>query len=170
MQCPTCSAKLRAVSYEDQRIHTCDACGGEFLGPDELRHIVATTHERFGAEWQRLVAGRTPRFGVPAEELERSLECPACASAMTPINYAGDTAVYVDRCGGCGGVWLDHDELEKIQVIVEQASAAAPTKVRSLAMRLEDARASAAERSGGAFAGSRFSFVNAIINRLLDAA
>lgn len=170
MHCPTCNARLRAVSYEGQQIHTCDACGGEFLGPDELRQIVATTRMRFGAEWQKLVAGRTPRFGVPAEEMERSLDCPACAKSMTPINYAGDTEVYIDRCGACGGVWLDRDELEKVQVICEQASKTDSTKIRSLWARLEESRSSAAAKTGGAFSGSRFSFVNAIINRVLDAA
>lgn len=170
MRCPSCQANLIPTVYEGCEVHACASCGGEFLGPDELRHIVATTSERFGPQWQKLVEGRTPRFGIPTEERERGLECPSCACAMSSVNYAGDTAVFLDKCGACGGVWLDRDELEKVQVIVEQWSAAAPGRLREIAGKLELARAAAARKSSKAFAGSRFSFVNAIINRVLDAA
>lgn len=170
MRCPVCDHTLRPTTYEGCQVHSCGSCGGEFLGADELRHIVATTRERFGPQWTKLVEEHTPRFGVPADEQERSLACPACMNAMTVVNYAGDTAVFADKCGACGSVWLDGDELEKVQAIVERWSAGAPPKLRSISMQLEKARQEAAGSVGEPFAASRFSFVNAVMNRLLDAA
>jgi Zn-finger nucleic acid-binding protein len=38
-------------------------------------------------------------------------QCPEDKSALVPIHYHG---VEIDRCALCGGVWLDHGELEII--------------------------------------------------------
>jgi Pyruvate/2-oxoacid:ferredoxin oxidoreductase delta subunit len=48
-------------------------------------------------------------------ELERSIlelcwmRCPKCGRKLEEINYQ---SVRIDRCTGCGGVWLDPGELE----------------------------------------------------------
>lgn len=36
------------------------------------------------------------------------------------INYAYSTGVIVDRCPKCEGLWLDKDELEHIQIVIEE--------------------------------------------------
>jgi Zn-finger nucleic acid-binding protein len=38
-------------------------------------------------------------------------QCPKCKEALDPFTAAG---VQVDICQGCGGVWLDRGELEKL--------------------------------------------------------
>ncbi|MCU0709658.1 MAG: zf-TFIIB domain-containing protein [Pirellula sp.] len=37
--------------------------------------------------------------------------CPCCNDTLVPVGRHG---VQIDRCPGCGGVWLDRGELEKI--------------------------------------------------------
>ncbi len=37
--------------------------------------------------------------------------CPKCASALVEVHYHG---VELDKCSGCGGVWLDVGELERV--------------------------------------------------------
>ena len=39
------------------------------------------------------------------------MRCPKCDLEMSPKDYDG---VEVDRCFGCGGIWLDKGELEEI--------------------------------------------------------
>ncbi len=40
-----------------------------------------------------------------------SRHCPQCRSVLQPF-WAGD--VELDRCGGCGGLWFDWGELERV--------------------------------------------------------
>ena len=46
----------------------------------------------------------------------------------------------------------------------------AKPQIQALAGKLEMARRNAAGNTAGSFSGSRFAFVNALINRLMDAA
>ena len=170
MECPQCGVVLKLMEYENTFIHSCEGCGGEFLGPAELTHIVRTREERFPLQLQQLLADRKPEFGVPADEAQRELICPECQNPMQVINYCGDSGVFIDRCPQCGGLWLDHEELEKVQVLLERWKDQAPEQIKTLAGELEKARRTTAEQTSSVFAGSRFAFVNALINRFLDAA
>jgi Zn-finger nucleic acid-binding protein len=154
--------------YEGVRVHTCDGCGGEFVGSVELAEIVNRRELRFGEDLRRVLRDRQPIFGVPCAEVERTLVCPDCDNDMQVLNYACDTGVFVDRCPVCGGIWLAHEELEKVQVLMERWEDEAPEQIRGIAQDLEEARQSAA--GDGVFKGSRFGFVNALINGILDAA
>ena len=170
MQCPSCPEKLSVMTYEGVDIQTCDGCGGEFIGSAQIAHIVRTREERFPIAMQAQLAERKPSFGIPAGETHRTLDCPSCCTTMSVINYYGDTGVFVDRCESCGGLWLDGGELEKVQILLERWADEAPEQLKQIAHRLQKAKEETAERTGNAFEGSRFAFVNAIINRMLDAA
>lgn len=170
MDCPACKSNLRQIAYEGVDIHTCDSCGGEFVGPEQLALIVNVREERFGPGVIAQIGSQPPTFAVPVKELQRTLECPACHAKTTPINYAGDTGVVLDRCRACSGLWLDRSELEKIQALLEKWQDQAPANIRAIADQIKDSQRRAASLTTNAFRASRFSFVNAVINRLLDAA
>ena len=170
MKCPSCDETMRPISYEGVAVHTCDACGGEFIGPAEMAHIIAAREQRFTPELDEAMGEFTPIFGLVASETERLLDCPVCETPMTVINFGGDTGVHVDRCGACQGLWLDLEELEKVQILMERWQDAAPAQLGAIAADLEIARRRAVESARAQFGASRFSFVNALINRLLDAA
>jgi Zn-finger nucleic acid-binding protein len=170
MRCPIDGEPLRDLIYEDAYIHTCPRCEGELIGGDALAQIVRTRETRFGPEWESLLDDHAPLAGTPASRPRRGLNCPFCQGAMQSLNYASDASIVVERCGQCGAVWLDRHELELIQVLMEKYQDEASGKLRQIAGELEAARREAARRAGSAFEGSRFAFVNAIINRLLDAA
>lgn len=170
MKSPIDGSDMKPIEYEGALIYTCQTSGGELVGADALAHIIRRREQTFGAEWDALLAHHEPLRGVPGEAAERQLECPFCSAEMMPVNYGSDSAVIVDRCIGCGAVWLDAHELEMIQALMETWHDHAPDQIRSIASELERARTSAAGKVGDAFQGSRFSFVNAVMNRLLDAA
>jgi Zn-finger nucleic acid-binding protein len=170
MKCPICESSLTPVEYEGVEVDVCETCGGEFLDADELGHVIRVREEVFPDDVREVLSLREPVFGVPIDERRRRLSCPKCGDEMETINYSTDSGVYVDRCEGCGGFWLDADELEHVQILSEHWADEAPEVARQMAGRLEQARMQAAERTNGAFAGSRFAFVNALINRILDAA
>ncbi len=170
MQCPQCRSELDPLEYEGSPIHGCNTCGGEFISASDLGFIVRHRQAQFSAELQALLAERQPSFSVPESETTRSLSCPGCSESMRVVNYGGDSGVLVDRCERCQGIWLDQQELEKIQLLTERWADEAPQQLRALSNDLEAARQAAAAQTNSAFSGSRFAFVNAVINRLLDAA
>lgn len=168
MNCPCCTAPLRELSYEGVSIRTCDGCGGEFVGPQPLRHIVNVRLERFGPEIHKMVESRMPTEGVPVKD-GRTLECPSCKGATGVINYTLDSGVLIDRCTKCGGMWLDAQELENLQALLERWEDEAPARLEALEPRLRAVRETN-RRLGAKFEGSRFAFVNAVVNRILRAA
>lgn len=170
MNCPACARTLREIRYEGVAIRTCDGCGGEFIGAEQMRHIVIVREERFGPGLVAAMAGRRPAFGRAAPDSPARRNCPSCASPMSVVNYATDTGIHVDRCTSCGGIWLDNTELEKVQILLERWQDEAPAQIRALADELDDAARQVERQLSAPFRGSRFAFVNAVINRLLDAA
>lgn len=170
MHCPKCGSTMGEIRYEGVGISTCDGCGGEFVGGDEMVHIVNTREERFAEAAAMAISGMKPMFGVPGSEREGQRQCPACTAPMTVVNYGGDSGVFVDRCDGCGGMWLDQHELENVQLLMERWADEAPADIKAIAGQLESARQRAAAAGDDSFSGSRFAFVNALMNRLLDVA
>ncbi len=170
MQCPQCNASLQATVYEHVPIHACESCGGEFVGGEEFARIIEHRQKQFTDALRTELAECKPSFGEVSTQPDRSLGCPACGQEMAVTNYAGDSGIFVDSCTVCGGLWLDRKELEKIQVVMERWADEAKPQIQALAGELELARQRATGRTSGAFGGSRFAFVNAMINRLLDAA
>ena len=62
------------------------------------------------------------------------MTCPKCGAPMT--KEIQQTVVY-DKCSGCGGVWLDKDELEALAAIASatgQASGQASGMIMGMAM------------------------------------
>jgi Zn-finger nucleic acid-binding protein len=140
------------------------------VGADALARIVNVREQRFGENIRSLVAQQKPVAGTTQAEADRRLCCPFCATGMKSVNYGGDSTIFVDRCPRCRGLWLERDELEMVQSLMERWEDEAPAQIRAIARELEESRRHAERRAAGAFQGSRFAFVNAVINRLLDAA
>jgi len=42
------------------------------------------------------------------------MDCPKCGAEMELLTYSG---VEIDRCTGCGGIWLDAVEPERLRAI-----------------------------------------------------
>jgi uncharacterized protein len=168
--CPHCRTAMTPVEYEGTLVHTCGTCGGEYVGGEALRTIVTTQHQRFDDDVLVQIAGREPVCGVPSDDLDRCVECPACAEPMDPMNYCGNSGVVVDRCDECGGLWMDRGELEKVQAVMEKFSAEARRRMPEAWNRIATERAAAAARAGQRFQHSRFGFINAVIDRVVDAA
>jgi hypothetical protein len=170
MVCPNCQARLQTVQYEGISIETCPKCNGEWLDDRELGKIVRLREVKFDPEERRAIAESTSITGVVLEDVDRDLKCPKCGGTTDAVNYGGDTGIVIDRCNDCRGIWLDGDELEKIQMVVEGWNDALPEdlqkygpKLRDVAVRLDqedDVRVSRLPVVGR--------FVNLMVNGILD--
>lgn len=121
MNCPRCTTPLSPILYEGVEIDTCPTCQGEWLDAGELQQIVRTVERTFTPEEiDELDALRQATFRVEAGGAQR-VRCPRCPrQRLEPFNYAGNSGVILDKCPACGGIWLDHRELEMVQALVEE--------------------------------------------------
>ena len=168
MNCPACHGNLETVTYEGVTIETCPACAGEWLDAGELRHIAKAREVRFTEEERRALAEVPAVTGIAHEDAKRRLTCPKCAGATESISYAYDTGVVIDRCRSCRGVWLDGDELEKVQMLAEGWEGQAQELLAKHGERLRaiEAKWEEAKDEGP----SRFVFVNVLINCVIELA
>lgn len=84
-----------------------------------LKHVIETRVIRFDMTVAMALAKSTPSRNVPANENGRMLNCPDCKLDLDSRRYADDSSVIVNRCASCEGIWLDKDELELIQMLIE---------------------------------------------------
>ncbi len=167
MDSPITGQPMQEIEYEGVRIYRCEQSGGEFLSADALAHVARTRTENFCPDLEKELDSHAPTFGVPEEARARQLTCPIDGTPMDVINYAGDTNVIVDRCPDCGSIWLDRGELERLQIILEKYDAESRNQIAMIQGRLDEARSDAERRVDGAFSGSRFAFINRLVNGLL---
>jgi Zn-finger nucleic acid-binding protein len=145
MRCPNCKGILCRIDYEGIPVCTCPDCQGEFVDYSRLRRIGGKQEVQFEkTEAKRLKHIKT------GPEIEKQRICPRCGNLMAKGIYR-TTDVIIDYCKSCRGVWLDDQELEKIQVLDEhreasqrEQSATAPV----LASALTGARTIAKESKG----------------------
>jgi Zn-finger nucleic acid-binding protein len=157
---------MQSIDYEGVEIETCDRCGGEWLDPNELKSIVSAREKRWNAQELEDLKSAAIQ-GVKLDEVDEDLLCPNCSEPMDPINYAGDSGVILDKCTVCDGIWLDADEIEKVQMLVESWEKALPDDMKHYGARMRGVAAEVDSRDDVRI-GRWFGIPSAIINRVLD--
>lgn len=120
MICPRCGSTLTEINYEGVLIETCDNCGGEWLDHEEIAHVIHVEEKEFSEEEVVKVKGVNDAVVTEMQQPEKPLLCPHCKIPLHVLNYNYSTGVIVDKCHQCHGIWLDKDELEHIQIIMEE--------------------------------------------------
>jgi Zn-finger nucleic acid-binding protein len=163
--CPRCQTALTRSEYEGAAVESCPSCQGQWLGAAELKHIVAT-REKTWRPADLAAVGAAPPLGVSVREMTERLACPVCARPMEPFNYAGDSGILLDKCGGCGGIWLDGGELEQVQMVVEAADLALRRDVGRFADRLHELEIREDARELNDTRGTRAPLLAALLSRV----
>ena len=127
--CPTCNQKLIDEDYEGATIHRCVFCHGTLVDRRKMNRITLRTEKGFSERLARL-AELTQKNGQARRNEKARLEpspfnCPNCSSEMRRGFYTYQYLVEVDKCTRCTMVWLDKDELEIIQYLIEHSDSAA---------------------------------------------
>ena len=106
--CPRDKVIMKQFEAGEAVIEICHKCNGQFFDTGEM-------FKAFGIKadpsiWDREQTGGTVKDG--------ELDCPLCHTHMLvqDVKYEGDT-VEIDRCGHCGGIWLDKGEIEQLMAI-----------------------------------------------------
>jgi len=116
--CPKCGLELLEFSYGPIRIDQCSGCDGIWLDRGELERIETMKKEslfsvELEAKWAMAREEQRKRSAGEQEELRQKtyMRCPRCSCMLAET---AENGVTVDRCTGCGGVWLDAGELDQV--------------------------------------------------------
>ena len=114
MKCPRDNVEMNHRDLDSVVFEECPQCGGIWIQQEELRKAKDMADPDLG--WMDFEIWREEdRFQPHLSELT----CPVDNIAMVSIKY-GETAVLIDYCPQCRGIWLDRGELEKIIQSLEQ--------------------------------------------------
>ena len=106
MNCPKCEGKpMEVAQVSGVGVDRCARCGGVWLDPGELDQLSTL-------EWAE-VRGVAGGKGVPELNQKRA-QCPRDGAALLRVYSAQRKSVVLDRCGQCGGLWLDGGELRSL--------------------------------------------------------
>ena len=105
--CARCEGTLEVVYVGDFKIAGCQSCGGMLIENRLLASIINT----YRAEFEGPDAVIEP---LNQAELRVKVDCVVCLNRMDTHAYCGPGSVVVDSCIGCGLVWLDGNELQRI--------------------------------------------------------
>lgn len=119
INCPVCQLQLQACVYEGKLVGHCPNCLGHWLRKAVLQHVIATRIVPLDRAAAAKLAKAAPDRTIPHVELTRVLECPECKTPLEPRKFADDSPIVVNRCADCEGVWLDRQELERVQMLIE---------------------------------------------------
>jgi Zn-finger nucleic acid-binding protein len=104
IDCPRCKKTMKAEYVQklgpDVRIDVCGKCGGSWFDRGELSQTIE----------DRRIADRLTE--PPIRGSMSSISCPRCGGRLRARR---EWDVEVDVCISCGGVWLDHGELEELK-------------------------------------------------------
>lgn len=116
MKCPRCSVDLKPTEPGEQGFVTldvCHDCKGAWFDKGELDRL----DDSVWVDAEQEIEMRA------AEADHQDLDCPSCAAKLQAVSPVDAPDLIVDRCGSCGGFWLDDGELEKMQDVVEEKHA-----------------------------------------------
>ena len=112
MKCPACSNELSKVVSDNIKVNLCKGgCGGLWFDQFELKKV--DTPEKPAGE---TLAQMQKQEALHSTDRIKQRKCPRCLDIVMMRHYFSvKKGVLVDECAGCGGIWLDSGELEKIR-------------------------------------------------------
>ncbi len=114
MLCPRTQSTLKKINVGRVPVYVIESCGGVFLENQTLKQFECPRDERGEALVKHL-----RQFHTELNSLHQRVNCPVCEkTVMLRRFYSPLHVVEIDECPGCGGIWLDAGELEKLQSLM----------------------------------------------------
>jgi Zn-finger nucleic acid-binding protein len=120
MKCPRCSSVLSPVEYDGVKIEVCPGCKGEWLYAGELQKIIEYHDEVFTSEEIASLDAVNKEIFTAEKDDHDDLSCPCCENVpMEHFNYGDTSGIILHKCTECDGIWMDKDELKKVEELVD---------------------------------------------------
>ncbi len=108
LDCPRDGTVMKEHHEGDAVLDVCGKCGGQFFDAGEM----------FGAFGIKADPSNWDRDETAGPVRESTIQCARCGAKMLLQDISeGSDKVEIDRCGKCGGIWLDKGEVETIMAI-----------------------------------------------------
>jgi Zn-finger nucleic acid-binding protein len=108
LSCPRDKTLMGETLRGDAILDVCGKCGGQYFDSGEM--FAAFGIKADPSYWDRPETGGGVKDGT--------LPCPVCHTHMLIQDVKHEAQhVEIDRCGKCGGIWLDKGEVEQIMKI-----------------------------------------------------
>jgi Zn-finger nucleic acid-binding protein len=119
MTCPKCGDALHEVdSSERVVLDFCSGCKGLFFDAGEVAAYFELSRDLPDLD--------------KAEKHSTDLTCPKCSGQFEEMRYSALDALVIDRCVGCGGIWLDRGEVPRLEALSAKLEAPAGRVLRAM--------------------------------------
>src|SRR3954447_3997002 len=111
MRCPACNRTLTAVTIVSVTVDVCrEGCAGVWFDQGELRSLDGATEDQ-----RRILFELTNRPAVIVHT-SPTYRCPKCPDSVLMRHlFSATSAVTVDECPTCAGIWFDSGKLQQIR-------------------------------------------------------
>jgi Zn-finger nucleic acid-binding protein len=169
MKCPRCNSILTENEYDGVNVEVCPGCEGEWLFAGELEKIVEHHDEVFTAEEIATMEAVNKEVLTAEKDDKDELNCPACGNGrMEHFNYGDTSGIILHKCPKCEGIWMDKDQLKKIEEVVDGWKAGLNQDLRKYASVLEKIDIEEQKELNRDVSISRFNFVNNVLRRFCE--
>jgi Zn-finger nucleic acid-binding protein len=122
-RCPKDDTVMNQIQYEGQTLDQCTLCGGIWCDSGEFEAILSARDRKFSTK-EIEAAKFLDKIQVVELERRKALKCVACQTPLTKKDLKTRSQVTIDICPKGHGTWLDYGELERIQILMEEAERA----------------------------------------------
>jgi Zn-finger nucleic acid-binding protein len=105
---------MEPTDFMGLSLDVCPQCAGIWFDDGELATLAKTSPDSLEVLEERF----SPEFEIVTDS-SRFKHCPRCDTRLETYKYAYDSAVSVDSCPTCHGVFVDEQELSKIHEAIE---------------------------------------------------
>lgn len=169
MKCPRCSAVLISSKYDGQIVEVCPKCKGEWLHAGELQKLVEHHDEIFTEKEIASLAPVDKQIFTAEKDDHDELNCPVCEDVrMEHFNYGDTSGIILHKCTECGGIWMDKDQLEKVEVVVDGWKADLNKDVAKYSSIVDKIEVQEQQELDKDVSISRFGFVDAVLRRFCE--
>lgn len=106
MRCPKCGEALDGVRVDDTEVDRCRGCHGLWFDARELERLRGRAEAEFIDDGDAKLGRRY--------DVQQRVKCPRCAVPMVRMLDSEQRHVWIERCGTCGGTWLDAGEFRDL--------------------------------------------------------
>jgi Zn-finger nucleic acid-binding protein len=121
MKCPIDNTELENRQYESiVNADICPSCSGMFLDKGELEIIEQTLTDNYKNNLSNLPDDIDEAYAMAKQKSAPAVTCPKCSTEMERKEYGYSSQIMIDRCPNCGGIWLNQNELQQIELFYEK--------------------------------------------------
>jgi Zn-finger nucleic acid-binding protein len=121
MTCPKCGDALHEVdSAERVALDFCSGCKGLFFDAGEVAVYFELSRDLPDLDQAKAATQPT------------NLACPKCGKGFEELRYSALGDLVIDRCTGCGGIWLDRGEVPRLEALSAKLEAPGSRVLRAM--------------------------------------